>query len=84
MSQQFTMRERSPHARIELESMLNKTDEQSTSVETTVIEDEKSKRPQQKLQPPLWNTKEFYFYYFLFCTIVPFMLWTAYDISSGK
>lgn len=32
-------------------------------------------------QPSLWRTKEFYFYYFVFLTIVPYMFWIAYDVS---
>jgi hypothetical protein len=32
-------------------------------------------------QPSKWNTPEFYFYYFCFITIVPYMFWVAYDVS---
>ncbi|KAG0041542.1 glycerol transporter [Gryganskiella cystojenkinii] len=32
--------------------------------------------------PSLWNTKEFYFYYFVFITCIPFMFKTAHDASS--
>lgn len=32
-------------------------------------------------QPSKWNTLEFYFYYFVFITIVPYMFWIAYDVS---
>jgi len=32
-------------------------------------------------QPSKWNTSEFYFYYFVFLTIVPYMFWVAYDVS---
>lgn len=32
-------------------------------------------------QPSKWNTPEFYFYYFCFLTIVPYMFWVAYDVS---
>jgi hypothetical protein len=32
-------------------------------------------------QPSKWNTPEFYFYYFVFLTIVPYMFWVAYDVS---
>lgn len=32
-------------------------------------------------QPSKWNTPEFYFYYFIFLTIVPYMFWVAYDVS---
>lgn len=32
-------------------------------------------------QPSKWRTPEFYFYYFAFVTIVPYMFWVAYDVS---
>ncbi|KAF4612610.1 hypothetical protein G7Y89_g15569 [Cudoniella acicularis] len=32
-------------------------------------------------QPSKWKTPEFYFYYFVFITIVPYMFWIAYDVS---
>lgn len=32
-------------------------------------------------QPSKWKTPEFYFYYFVFVTIVPYMFWVAYDVS---
>ncbi|KAK2625474.1 hypothetical protein QTJ16_004786 [Diplocarpon rosae] len=32
-------------------------------------------------QPSKWNTPEFYFYYFVFLTIVPSMFWVAFDVS---
>lgn len=32
-------------------------------------------------QPSLWNTKEFYLYYFVIITCVPYMFWIAYDVS---
>lgn len=32
-------------------------------------------------QPSKWNTPEFYFYYFVFLTIVPYMFWITYDVS---
>jgi hypothetical protein len=35
-------------------------------------------------KPPLWNTKEFYVYYFVFVTVVPYMFKTAHDASSGE
>ncbi|KAF9984213.1 glycerol transporter [Modicella reniformis] len=33
-------------------------------------------------RPPLWYTKEFYVYYFVFATAVPYMFKTAHDASS--
>jgi protein-cysteine N-palmitoyltransferase HHAT len=35
-------------------------------------------------QPSKWNTPEFYFYYFVFLTIVPYMFWVAYDVSQRR
>jgi len=35
-------------------------------------------------QPSKWNTPEFYFYYFVFITIVPYMFWIAYDVSRRQ
>ncbi|KAL5314528.1 hypothetical protein ACEPPN_017168 [Leptodophora sp. 'Broadleaf-Isolate-01'] len=32
-------------------------------------------------QPSKWNTPEFYFYYFVFLTVVPYMFWVAFDVS---
>lgn len=32
-------------------------------------------------QPSKWNTPEFYFYYFVFITVVPYMFWVAFDVS---
>ncbi|KAF9352877.1 glycerol transporter [Mortierella sp. NVP85] len=33
-------------------------------------------------KPPLWHTKEFYVYYFIFVTVLPYMFKTAHDASS--
>jgi hypothetical protein len=35
-------------------------------------------------QPSKWNTPEFYFYYFVFITVVPYMFWVAYDVSRRQ
>lgn len=35
-------------------------------------------------QPSKWRTPEFYFYYFVFITIVPYMFWIAYDVSRRQ
>lgn len=35
-------------------------------------------------KPSKWNTPEFYFYYFLFITVVPLMFKTVYDVSKRK
>jgi hypothetical protein len=39
--------------------------------------------PTDDVHPPLWNTPEFYFYYFCFITIVPLMFKTGYDVSKS-
>ncbi|KAF9113358.1 glycerol transporter [Mortierella sp. AM989] len=36
----------------------------------------------RSINPSLWNTKEFYFYYLVFVTCVPYMFKTAHDASS--
>lgn len=33
-------------------------------------------------RPPLWDTAEFYVYYFVFVTIVPLMCYVAYTVSN--
>ena len=33
--------------------------------------------------PPRWNTPEFWFYGFAFVTVVPMMVYCAYDVSRG-
>jgi len=33
-------------------------------------------------RPPLWNTVEFYVYYFFFITIVPLMCYVPYTVSK--
>lgn len=35
-------------------------------------------------QPSKWRTLEFYFYYFVFLTIVPYMFWIVYEVSRRK
>lgn len=34
-------------------------------------------------QPSRWNTPEFYFYYFVFITVIPMMFKTVIDVSQG-
>jgi hypothetical protein len=41
-------------------------------------------RQASDVQPSLWRTPEFYFYYFCFITIVPYMFKTGYDVSKGE
>ncbi len=35
-------------------------------------------------RPSLWNTTEFYVYYFLFVTIVPWMCYVPYTVSKRR
>jgi hypothetical protein len=39
--------------------------------------------PGADIRPSLWNTPEFYFYYFIFITIIPLMFKTGYDVSKS-
>ena len=42
-------------------------------------------RPDSSLvQPSRWNTPEFYFYYFVFITVIPYMFWITYDVSRRE
>jgi hypothetical protein len=34
-------------------------------------------------QPSRWRTPEFYIYYFVFITAIPFMFKVVYDVSKG-
>ncbi|KAI7831233.1 MBOAT, membrane-bound O-acyltransferase family-domain-containing protein [Gamsiella multidivaricata] len=42
----------------------------------------KKRYQDRSTNPSLWNTKEFYFYYFVFITCVPYMFKTGHDASS--
>lgn len=44
----------------------------------------RSSDPSKEVQPSLWGTPEFYFYYFIFLTIVPYMFYTGYYVSRSK
>ncbi len=39
------------------------------------------KKPAKGAQPSKWNTPEFYLYCLVISFAVPYMLWTAYDVS---
>ena len=43
-----------------------------------------SKRKQILPKPALWKTPEFYFYYVVFLTVVPYMFWVVYDVSRSE
>jgi protein-cysteine N-palmitoyltransferase HHAT len=36
------------------------------------------------LRPSLWRSPEFYFYYFIFITVVPMMFYVSFDVSRRK
>jgi hypothetical protein len=38
-------------------------------------------RPDKRAEPSKWGTPEFYLYYLVFLTVVPYMFWIAYDVS---
>ena len=38
-------------------------------------------KPDTRGSPSKWNTPEFYLYYVVFLVAVPYMFWTAYDVS---
>jgi len=35
----------------------------------------------KRADPPKWKSLEFYLYYLVFLTVVPYMFWVAYDVS---
>lgn len=37
--------------------------------------------PDKRAEPSKWGTVEFWFYYLVFLTVVPYMFWIAYDVS---
>ena len=58
----------------------------NTSTQVEVPPSTPSKQPrktEQELGPPRWNTPEFWFYGFIFVTVVPLMFWCAFDVSRG-
>ena len=66
-------------ARIDPATSTSKRDD---SVPGVGVKTDHSGRP--IAQPSKWNTPEFYFYYFVFITIVPYMFWIAYDVSRRQ
>lgn len=58
---------------------------QAISNSTTEVPSTPSKQPRKtdELGPPRWNTPEFWFYGFVFLTVVPTMFYCAYDVSRG-
>jgi protein-cysteine N-palmitoyltransferase HHAT len=44
----------------------------------------KSKDSIDNVQPPRWNTPEFYLYYLVFLICIPLMFKSVLDVSKGK
>lgn len=38
----------------------------------------------KQVDPPKWKSLEFYLYYLVFLTVVPYMFWVAYDVSRRR
>jgi hypothetical protein len=38
----------------------------------------------KRADPPKWKSLEFYLYYLVFLTVVPYMFWVAYDVSRRR
>ena len=43
-----------------------------------------SSKSEARGSPSKWNTPEFYLYYVIFVVTVPYMFWTAYDVSRAS
>lgn len=59
----------------------------STAVEQRTDRDGKRElynKPDKRAQPPKWKTPEFFLYYLIFIVAVPYMFWTAYDVSRRR
>jgi hypothetical protein len=54
----------------------------STSTEASAIPSDQLPKSDES-SPPRWNTPEFWFYGFVFVTVVPMMFWSGYDVSRG-
>ncbi|KAF9357035.1 glycerol transporter [Mortierella sp. AD094] len=74
------------HADAELRATGARAEKQTLAAEgsnSQASTDSHKRRTQDRsTNPSLWNTKEFYFYYLVFITCVPYMFKTAHDASS--
>lgn len=43
--------------------------------------DSERSKPDKRAEPSKWGTPEFYVYYLVFLSVVPYMFWIAYDVS---
>lgn len=55
----------------------------SSTRDPTAGKDARAQEIASKAQPSKWNTPEFYFYYFVFITVVPMMFKTVIDVSQA-
>lgn len=55
----------------------------SSMRDSTAGKDVHAREVAAKSQPSKWNTPEFYFYYFVFITVVPMMFKAVIDVSQG-
>ncbi|TVY38080.1 Glycerol uptake protein [Lachnellula subtilissima] len=77
----FTSSSSTPYKAV-IDARLNtaaSTSKRDDSVLSAGVKTDRHGRP--VAQPSKWNTPEFYLYYFVFLTIVPYMFWIAYDVS---
>lgn len=59
-----------------------KTAVSDSSRDPTTAKDARAQEIASRAQPSKWNTPEFYFYYFVFITVVPMMFKTVMDVSQ--
>lgn len=55
------------------------TSKRDDSIRRDAPKTDRNGRPEA--EPSKWNTLEFYIYYIVFLTVVPYMFWIAYDVS---
>ncbi|RDL33305.1 uncharacterized protein BP5553_08744 [Venustampulla echinocandica] len=55
------------------------TSKRYDSIQGDAVKTDRNGRP--LAEPSKWNTPEFYIYYIVFLTVVPYMFWIAYDVS---
>jgi hypothetical protein len=56
----------------------------SVPYKASIDKREDDRVPDKRAEPPKWNTLEFYVYYLVFLTVVPYMFWIAYDVSRRR
>lgn len=68
--------------RLTTSSKTSTNDASNASVKTTIRDTSSNKSLPQGASPSKWNTLEFYFYGFVFVTIVPLMYKAVWDVSQ--